>query len=113
MRATRREYAAEIERLKASASLPQGWSLKNFRRWLLREPAELAAADRAELDTVLGKSERLNTLYRMRQELAAIWGRSTASREQLVEQLQAWCKRAEESGIQSLREFSLRLRSYA
>jgi stearoyl-CoA desaturase (delta-9 desaturase) len=113
IRATRGEYAAEIQRLKASASLPQGWRLKNFRRWLLREPAELAAADRAELDTVLGKSERLNTLYRMRQELAAIWGRSTASREQLLEQLQAWCKRAEESGIQSLREFSLRLRSYA
>jgi len=113
IRATRREYAAEIERLKASASLPAGWKLKNFRRWLLREPAELAAADRAELDTVLGKSERLNTLYRMRQELAAIWGRSTASREQLLEQLQAWCKRAEDSGIQSLREFSLRLRSYA
>jgi stearoyl-CoA desaturase (delta-9 desaturase) len=113
VRATRREYAAEIERLKASATLPTGWSLKNFRRWLLREPAELGASDRAELDSVLGKSERLQTLYRMRQELAAIWGRSTASREQLLEQLQAWCKRAEGSGIPSLRDFSVRLRSYA
>ena len=49
----------------------------------------------------------------MRQELAAIWGRSTASREQLLEQLQAWCKRAEDSGIQSLKDFSVRLRCYA
>jgi stearoyl-CoA desaturase (delta-9 desaturase) len=49
----------------------------------------------------------------MRQELAAIWSRSTASREQLLEQLQAWCKRAEDSGIQSLQEFSVRLRRYA
>ena len=113
VRATRREYAAEIERLRASATLPTGSSLKSFRRWLLREPAELGASDRAELDSVLGKSERLQTLYRMRQELAAIWGRSTASREQLLEQLQAWCKRAEGSGIPSLRDFSIRLRSYA
>jgi stearoyl-CoA desaturase (delta-9 desaturase) len=28
-------------------------------------------------------------------------------------QLQDWCKRAEESGIRSLQEFSTRLRSYA
>ncbi|MFO7543513.1 MAG: transposase, partial [Thiobacillus sp.] len=53
------------------------------------------------------------TVYRMRQELAAIWGRSTASREQLLEQLQTWCKRAEESGIESLKDFSVRLRCYA
>jgi len=113
VRSTKQEYAAEIAKLKANANLPQGWNLKTFRRWLNREPAELAASDKAELDQVLGKSERLRTVYRMRQELAAIWGRSTASREQLLEQLQAWCKRAEDSGIQSLRDFSVRLRCYA
>ncbi len=113
VRSVRADAAAEIARLKAGANLPQNGSLKSFRRWLNKEPAELAAADRAELDQLLGQSERLNTVYRMRQELAAIWGRSTASREQLLEQLQAWCKRAEESGIQSLQEFSVRLRSYA
>jgi stearoyl-CoA desaturase (delta-9 desaturase) len=113
VRSTKQVYAAEITRLKASANLPHGWNLKTFRRWLNREPAELAASDKAELDQVLGKSERLQTVYRMRQELAAIWGRSTASREQLLEQLQAWCKRAEDSGIQSLRDFSVRLRCYA
>ncbi|MEQ1661745.1 MAG: fatty acid desaturase [Thiobacillus sp.] len=113
VRSVRHDSAAEIARLKASAHLPEGWSLKTYRRWLHLEPTELAAADRAELDQVLGKSERLQTVYRMRQELAAIWGRSTASREQLLEQLQAWCQRAEASGIQSLKDFSLRLRSYA
>jgi stearoyl-CoA desaturase (delta-9 desaturase) len=113
VRSTKQVYAAEIARLKASANLPQGWNLKTFRRRLNRGPDELAASDKAELDQVLGKSERLQTVYRMRQELAAIWGRSTASREQLLEQLQAWCKRAEDSGIQSLRDFSVRLRCYA
>jgi stearoyl-CoA desaturase (delta-9 desaturase) len=113
MRSVREDSAAEIARLKAGAKLPQNWSFNSFRRWLNKEPAELAAADKAELDTLLGQSERLQTVYRMRQELAAIWSRSTASREQLLEQLQGWCKHAEESGIQSLKDFSVRLRCYA
>ena len=113
VRSTKQEYAAELAKLKAGAHLPQGLNLTLFRRWLHLEPAELGAADKAGLDQILGKSERMQTLYRMRQELAAIWSRSTASREQLLEQLQAWCKRAETSGIQPLQDFSVRLRSYA
>ena len=49
----------------------------------------------------------------MREELAAIWARSNASREQLLAQLQDWVVRAEQSGIRQLQEFSLRLRQYA
>jgi stearoyl-CoA desaturase (delta-9 desaturase) len=49
----------------------------------------------------------------MRAELAALWNRSSATREQLVAQLQDWCHRAETSGIGPLRDFSMRLRSYA
>ena len=49
----------------------------------------------------------------MRRELAALWGRSMASRGQLLGKLQDWCRRAEASGIRPLAEFSLRLRSYA
>jgi stearoyl-CoA desaturase (delta-9 desaturase) len=49
----------------------------------------------------------------MRQELGAIWERSTASKEQLLRQLQDWCHRAETSGVASLVDFSRRLRSYA
>ena len=113
VKSVRADTAAEIARLKAGANLPENWNLNSFRSWLYKEPAELAAADKAQLETLLGKSERLQTVYRMRQDRAAIWGRSTASREQLLEQVQAWCKRAEESGIQSLQQFSVRLRSYA
>ncbi|MHB0983909.1 MAG: DesA family fatty acid desaturase [Thiobacillus sp.] len=113
VKSVRADSMAEIARLKAGANLPQNWTFDSFRRWLYKEPTQLAAADRAELDTLLGKSERLQTVYRMRQELAAIWSRSSASREQLLEQLQAWCRRAEDSGIQSLQEFSVRLRRYA
>jgi stearoyl-CoA desaturase (delta-9 desaturase) len=49
----------------------------------------------------------------MRNELAKLWERSSASKEQLLRQLQDWCHRAEASGIASLVDFSQRLRSYA
>ncbi|MFP5406274.1 MAG: acyl-CoA desaturase, partial [Gammaproteobacteria bacterium] len=49
----------------------------------------------------------------MRRELAKVWERSNLSREQLVAHLQQWCHRAEASGIRSLQELSVRMRSYA
>src|SRR5688500_6515099 len=49
----------------------------------------------------------------MRHELAALWDRSSASKEQLLRQLQDWCRRADASGIAPLVDFSQRLRSYA
>ena len=55
----------------------------------------------------------LQTMDSMRRDLAALWQRSTASRDELVKQLQEWCQRAEASGIEQLAEFSRQLRSYA
>ncbi len=78
-----------------------------------RDDAKLAATERAALEESLAKSKALQTAYSMRQELTALWNRSSATREQLVAQLQDWCHRAEGSGIGPLREFSMRLRSYA
>ncbi|MSQ89573.1 MAG: acyl-CoA desaturase, partial [Betaproteobacteria bacterium] len=48
-----------------------------------------------------------------RDELTALWMRSSASPEQLLKQLQDWCHKAETSGVPSLVAFSHRLRSYA
>ena len=49
----------------------------------------------------------------VRKDLAALWQRSSASKEQLVRELEEWCARAEASGIIPLQEFSRRLRCYA
>jgi stearoyl-CoA desaturase (delta-9 desaturase) len=62
---------------------------------------------------VWAHSPAMCTCVELRQELSAIWGRSNASQEQLLKQLQAWCCAAEQSGIQALVEFSQRLRQYA
>jgi stearoyl-CoA desaturase (delta-9 desaturase) len=105
-------YAEELVKLKARA--PQDAELlKRVKRWLVRDDRKLGAPERAELEQSLSKSKPLATVYTMRQELVALWNRSSATREQLVAHLQDWCRRAEESGIGPLREFSMRLRSYA
>ena len=88
-------------------------ALQAVKPWLHRDDRMLHELERARLAEALPKSHVLQTMYSMRQELAAVWGRSTASREQLVKQLQDWCRRAEASGIRPLIGFSQRLRSYA
>ena len=104
--------ADEVSRLRANAHMPQV-DLSRLRQWLRLEPTALQSQDKAVLDKMLARSDKLDTIYRMRAELSAVWERSNASKEQLVKQLQDWCQKAEASGIEALQEFSQRLRRYA
>jgi len=102
--------AEEIHSLKARAVSVDRAAVK---RMLHVDAGALLASERAKVDEAISKSRVLATVYTMRQELAALWQRSSASKEQLVRQLEDWCARAETSGIIALQEFSRRLRSYA
>lgn len=102
----------EVEHLIGKSKLESKF-LKSSRKLLHREPAKLEGPQQQQLSELLSHSKALKTMHDMRTELSAIWERSTSSREQLLEQLQDWCVRAEASGIKALRDFSLRLRSYA
>ncbi len=107
----RRTYALELARLRQ-------WSprdaevLRSLKRALLRGQAA-AGSERARLAEALKNSRALATAHSMGHELAALWERSSASKEQLLRQLQDWCRRADASGIAPLVDFSQRLRSYA
>jgi len=105
-------YVEELGRLR-HYSPSDARMLQGLRRWLHRDDRKLAEAEREKLEAVLAVSKPLQTVYNMRKELMVVWERSSASREQLVKQLQDWCHRAEASGITPLVEFSQRLRSYA
>ncbi len=101
----------EIERLAATHG--RSFNPRALRRWVLSgEDRNLAPDDRRTLELVLVDSAALSTIVSMRRDLAAIWARSTASREQLLKQLHDWIARAEQSGIEQLQEFSFRLRQY-
>jgi stearoyl-CoA desaturase (delta-9 desaturase) len=106
----RRTCALEMRSLRARAVRVDRATLK---RWLHIDAHALPTTERARMNEVLSKSNVLHTIYTMRQELAALWQRSSASKEQLVSHLEDWCRRAEESGIVGLQEFSRRLRCYA
>ncbi|MDA8110343.1 MAG: fatty acid desaturase [Betaproteobacteria bacterium] len=107
----KRAYREELD-LLARRSPRDAAALKPLKRALLRVQ-KLSEAERARLAEALKNSKALATLVTMRQELVALWERSSASKEQLLRQLQDWCHRAEASGIASLQEFSRRLRCYA
>jgi stearoyl-CoA desaturase (delta-9 desaturase) len=111
-RSLKQTYAVELGKLRR-IDPGEARALRALRPWLYRDDRMLPDQERARLAEVLPKSKPLSTMYSMRRELAAIWGRSTATHEQLVRQLQDWCQRAETSGVAPLAEFSRRLRTYA
>ncbi|MFC3459305.1 fatty acid desaturase [Massilia haematophila] len=105
-------FHEEFEHLKHKAELEARF-LKSSRKLLQREPGKLELSQKEQLIELFKHSKALETMHQMRVELGAIWERSHSTRDQLLQQLQDWCARAEASGIKSLQEFSLRLRSYA
>lgn len=73
----------------------------------------LPECERVVLHQALHSSKLLRTIYAMGQDLTALWSNSATSKEQWVKQLEDWCRRADESGIDALQEFSWKLRCYA
>jgi len=85
--------------------------LKAARRWLHRDDDRVPASARLKLAEARAAHPVLDQMVTMREELRQMWLNTNHSREQLAVDLQAWCRRAEESGIDALRQFSLKLRS--
>jgi stearoyl-CoA desaturase (delta-9 desaturase) len=105
-------WREEFVHLREQATL-QGYSPRAVRKLLQKEPAKLEAPQKQQLSNLLAHSKALKTMHEMRTELSALWDRSHFTSDQLLQQLQDWCHRAESSGIHALKEFSQRLRSYA
>jgi stearoyl-CoA desaturase (delta-9 desaturase) len=85
--------------------------IKAARHWMHRDVEKVPASAASELAKARAVSPMLDKMVTMREELRQMWLNTTVSREQLTSDLQAWCHRAEESGIDVLREFSLKLRA--
>ncbi len=108
-RELRRAGKAEIEMLKAkNADLSV---LRAANRWLHRDDDRVPAAAKPQLAQARAEHPVLDKMVTMREELRQMWLTTSASREQLASDLQAWCHRAEESGIAALRDFSVKLRA--
>jgi stearoyl-CoA desaturase (Delta-9 desaturase) len=114
LKATCRE---EIRRLRSDGKAFRGQrssrSWASFKGWMHADRAALPTEHQQGLDAALKSSNVLETVYGFKKDLMAVWERSTLSKEELVANLEDWCKRAEASGILALQQFSRKLRAYA
>ncbi|WP_027801543.1 DesA family fatty acid desaturase [Paraburkholderia dilworthii] len=112
-KALKRAYRQELAHLKEVGAREKYQVMRSARGWFHKEEAGLDEPQKRLLPQIFANSQKLKTYIDMRNELAAMWERSNASRDQLLVQLQDWCHRAEASGIKTLQEFAMRLRRYA
>ena len=103
--AARDEFAAMQERHA------DGAMIQAAKRWMHRDGDKVPASMRQALAKARAASPVLDKMVTMREELRQMWLNTSVSREQLAKDLQAWCQRAEASGIAALQAFSLRLRA--
>ena len=105
-RQMRSVFRQEVANAKLDASI-----LKVASRWIHRDGDKVPAEALAPLSATLAAYPVLDKMLAMREELRQIWLNTSHNREQLALDLQGWCKRAEESGIAALRDFSTQLRA--
>ncbi len=109
----KRAVGSELDRLRTEgAENSMRWVNMNLAKaWLHRDDDKIPQGVKPQLQKALGDSPKLAQLVAMREELRQLWTRTNVSAEQLVADLQAWCKKAENSGIAALQEFSFNLRA--
>ncbi len=107
------QYARGLRAVVAqeAAKLGDAQVMRDASRWLHRDAEKVPAAAQPRLQQAIKASPALDKMVQMREELRQIWLNTSQSREQLAADLQAWCRRAEDSGIAALRDFSMKLRS--
>ena len=112
-KALRGTVSSELAKLKEQGATESARraQLQLARRWLHRDDDKIPQGIKPQMAEAVQHSPSLAKLVAMREELRQLWTRTNVSAEQLVADLQAWCRRAEDSGIAALRDFSLRLRA--
>ena len=107
-RQLRLELKQEIAALPA---LPADSVLLAAKRWMHRDLEKIPARVMEQITQARAALPNIDTMVSMREEFRQLWLNTHMSRAQLTQDLQAWCKRAEASGIAALQEFAIGLRA--
>ena len=109
----RRAVRVELERLRAQGAQNTSHftDMNQAKTWLHRDDDRIPQGVKPQLAKALDDSPKLAKLVAMREELRQLWTRTNVNADQLVADLQAWCRKAEDSGIAALQEFSIKLRA--
>lgn len=104
--ALREEARAAGARLRALLPRKLQKGLADDGRWLQPDARE-------QLQQWVAQRPRIHTLIEYRARLSAVLETRSQSASETLQQLQAWCREAEASGIEALQAFSLRMKGYA
>ena len=99
------------QELSSMSTLPADSVLAAAKRWMHRDAEKVPATVAEQLAQARAALPDVDTMVKMREELRQLWLNTNHNRAQLALDLQAWCKRAETSGIAALQEFSMHLRA--
>jgi stearoyl-CoA desaturase (delta-9 desaturase) len=86
--------------------------LRATRQHLSWQPEMLDEPARRRLAELAARHPRFKTVLEFRNELKQLWEGAHTSNERLLADFQAWCTRAEQSGIQGLQDFVAYLKSF-
>ena len=104
----RRALESEVKNLNLSAT---PIVIKTAKRWMHRDIEKVPTSALDQLKQARALLPAVDKMVCMREELRQIWLTTNRSREQLASDLQVWCRNAESSGIQALKEFSFTIRA--
>lgn len=81
-------------------------------RTLFRQNESLMSdSAKSELSDLLEKKTDLKLVYQYRENLQNVWLRTASTQKELLEALQQWCKQAEASGIDTLKQFAGKIKT--
>lgn len=99
----------ELETLQANIKGKINW--RKIKNLLAKDEDMMTVEEKGLIVQIKANSQLLQQAFNLRSELTRIWERSTLSKEELLQTLHNWCKRAENSGISRLSAFSLKLKA--
>jgi len=87
--------------------------VRTAKRVLCRDAALVDDAARNRIAELLDISPRLQVIYDFKQRLQGVWAKRGGNAEELLGELKAWCRDAEATGIQALKDFAAEIRTYS
>lgn len=97
----------------ANSAASRRETFKNAHTLLAREDSLHTEQDRNRIQDIINSSDSLGVVYRLQQNLKALWVKRSQNKEELLQAFKAWIEEAERTNIQRVLEFVEDLKSYS
>ena len=86
---------------------------RKLRKGLVDDGRWLDPEAREQMQAWISQRPRIHTLVEYRRRLAAVLEARTSNANEALQNLQAWCREAEATGIRALQDYAARLKGYS